>query len=292
METNQFISKVIGVVVVLIVITSVAVPILSNLSLGETHINETTGLRYSQGGDHTIEVSSGVTIDGQALPNSDGPQICAFGPGFMVVERYGNVQINRGSILEFEVLSSSNPGTIHITENRFTITADGSTNYFDFKGIAYFADPTGESNLGLMPMMTNLDGFQVVVKSGTEIIVLYNPYDSSGYATVIGTEAEVVGMSINLPGFAGGITEMVVGLSYSESDGLATYGPGKFTMMIGSQGRIGEGYVIAPVEFEMISEDQELFNSVVAVIPLILTIGLIIAAVAAFITLKSREGGA
>lgn len=283
METNQFISKVIGVVVVLIVITSVAVPILSNLSLGDTHINETTGLRYSQGGDHTIEVSSEVTIDGQALPNSDGPRICAFGPGFMVVKEYGNVQINRGSILEFEVLSSSNPGTIHITENRFTITADGSTKYFDFKGIAYFADPTGESNLGLMPTMTNLDDFQVVVKSGTEIIVLYSPYDSSGYAKVIGTEAEVVSMSVNLSNFAGGITEMGVGLSYSESDGLATYGPGKFTLMIGSQGRIGGGYVIAPVEFEIISDEQETFNSIVATIPLIMVVGILLAAVGAFL---------
>lgn len=283
METNQFISKVIGVVVVLIVITSVAVPILSNLSLGETHINETTGLRYSQGGDHTIEVSSGVTIDGQALPNSDGPRICAFGPGFMVVERYGNVQINRGSILEFEVLSSSNPGTIHITENNITITSDGSSTWFDFKGIAYFADPTGESNLGLMPMLTNLDDFQVVVKSGTEIIVLYDPYSSSGYATVIGKEAEVVSMSINVSGLAGGVTEMGVGLSYSESEGLATYGPGKFTVMIGSQGRSAGGYVIAPVEFEMISDEQRTFNSVVAAIPLIMVVGILLAAVGAFL---------
>lgn len=283
METNQFISKVIGVVVVLIVITSVAVPILSNLSLGDTHINETTGLRYSQGGDHTIEVSSGVTIDGQALPNSDGPRICAFGPGFMVVERYGNVQINRGSTVEFEVLSSSNPGTIHITENRFTITADGSNIYFDFKGIAYFADPTGESNLGLMPMMTNLSDFQVVVKSGTEIIVLYQPYNSSGYATVIGTAAEVVSMSINVSGLAGGVKEMGVGLSYSESEGLATYGPGKLTVMVGSQGRSAGGYVIAPVEFEMISDEQRIFNSVVAAIPLIMVVGILLAAVGAFL---------
>lgn len=283
METNQFISKVIGVVVVLLVITSVAVPTLSNLSLGDTHINETTGLRYSQGGDHTIEVSSGVTIDGQAIPNSDGPRIFAFGPDFMVVEEYGNVQINRGSILEFEVLSSSNPGTIHITENRFTITIDGSNKYFEFKGIAYFADPTGESNLGLMPTMTNLDDFQVVVKSGTEIIVLYQPYESSGYATVIGTEAEVVSMSINRPGFAGGVKEMGVGLSYSESEGLATYGPGKVTVTIGSQSRMGGGYVIAPVEFETISDEQEIFNSVVAAIPLIMVVGILLAAVGAFL---------
>lgn len=283
METNQFISKVIGVVVVLIVITSVAVPILSNLSLGDTHINETTGLRYSQGGDHTIEVSSEVTIDGQAIPNSDGPRICAFGPGFMVVERDGNVQINKSFTSGFKVLSSSNPGTIHITENKFTIMTAGGSARFEFKGIAYFADPTGESNLGLMPMMTNLSDFQVVVKSGTEIIALYDPYYSSGYATVIGTVAEVVSMSVGLPDFVENITEVGVGLSYSESDGLATYGPGELTVMSGSQSRSAGGYVIAPVEFETISDEQRIFNSVVAAIPLIMVVGILLAAVGAFL---------
>ena len=295
MEMNQFIKATVGVVVVLIVIVSVAVPILSNLSLGDTYTNDGTGLRYIQGGDHTIEVSSGTTtIDGQAIPSSDGPRIYAFGPGFMILGGYTGVQINRGFTLEFEVLSSSNPGAVHITDDEVTISLDsGSSKLFSFNGSAYFVDPTGESNLGLIPMRTSMDDFQMVVKSGTEVIALWDPSISSGYAKIIGKEAEIVDMGVNSDSrFSGSVTKMNVGLAYSESDGLATYGPGDLVIWIQSSGRAAGGYIIAPIEFEMISEDQELFNSVVAVIPLILTIGLIIAAVAAFITLKSRGGGA
>lgn len=287
METNQFIKATVGIVVVFLVIVAVAIPVISGINVGTTTTLDVEGQRYRLIEDQisVSEVSSDsssiiLDINGVEYTYSEEQiimEVIGYGFKMTVVEPRG--AMDDFSVQLSYISNTGGSGTFYVSN--ITIEADHFTNLRN--GIS-----------------TTLWG------------PVYLKDDSGGYALFTGESVDVpigvtfIGINTDKFGTNSGLFENGIMTKYNNkeqgdisdnydtepfeiSDGMihitmpVIYWPpnlGSFDMLI------------IPLEYTVVSDSDAAIISILNIIPILMIVGLIIAAVAAFITLKPRGGGA
>lgn len=300
-QVNPFISKVIGVVVILIVIVSVVVPTISyfttpnpgesgenvevadaSLSLFELKPNSTV---YITGGDNPTMTVNGTVYDAQDLNN----------PFAVVCESLTATVSNTGTPYTFYQNVASNPGN----GGRIVIEYDGTKLDYGFKT----ADRTVFANhVYILIDKTDVAPDWAI---GTAYVQISADTDESKTVSAyVNHDSEIIAFRDNYyyngACFFGSYDEMRENTwQFGSHQTLElTYEP------VGDAFHI-TGYVVDPSDTATIFVPLEYYTELpddgmvsgpaadlIILVPLLLVVGLIIAAVAAFITLKSRGGGA
>lgn len=286
METNQFIKATVGVVVVFLVIVAVAIPVISGINVGTTTTLDVEGQRYSLIEDpisisKVSSDSSGITLDINGVEHTYTEQqivmeVVAYGFKMTVVEPRGG-----SDDFSVQVGYTTERGSSTFFLNKITLEADHFTNV-----------PTGMDYTLFGPAYLKDDSGRYALFTGESVDV---PID----VTFIGINSDEFGINSGL--FENGIMTKYNNKEQSDisdnydkepfeiSDGMihitmpVIYWPpdiGSFDMLV------------IPLEYTVVSDSDAAIISILNIIPLLLIVGLIIAAVAAFITLKSRGGGA
>ena len=299
-QVNPFISKVIGVVVVLIVIVSVAVPAISYFTTpnpGESGENvevaDASLSLFELKPNSTVEIAGGdsptMTINGTVYDRPDPNN-----PFAVVCESLTATVSTTGTPYVYHQNGASNSGN----DGRLEIEYDGTKLDYGF-GIVktVFANhvyilidktdvaPDWAIGTAYVQISADTDESKTVsayVNHDSEIVAFRDNYYSNG-ACFFGSYDEM--------------RENTWQMGSHQTLEL-TYEP------VGDAFHI-TGYVVDPSDTATIFVPLEYYTELpddgmvsgpaadlIKLVPLLLVVGLIIAAVAAFITLKSREGGA
>lgn len=301
-QVNPFISKVIGVAVVLIVIVSVAVPTISyfttpnpgesgenvevtdaSLSLFELKPNSTVEIT---GGDNPTMTINGTVYDAPD-PNNPFAVVCE--------SLTASVDVRYNTPYIFYQNSASNPGS----NGRIVIEYDGTKLDYGFKT----ADKTVFANH--VYILINKTDVAPDWATGTTFVQISADTDESKTVSAfVNHDSEIVAFRDNYYSngacFFGSYDDMAENtwMFGSHQTLEFTYEP------VGDAFHI-TGYVVDPSDTATIFVPLEYYTELpddgmvsgpaaglINLVPLLLVVGLIIAAVAAFITLKSRGGGA
>lgn len=278
-QVNPFISKVIGVAVVLIVIVSVAVPVISTLTQPETISNDAE-LRYSLYAaedvpSFTIAVDSEtqtITMNGEAVdwPAQDS------GYRAMIIAVKENDRVAVGGISnDCTIAGFGEDGTItwSLEERKFTVTHDGSGVISP--DINHLIMP--DTNGGLGSFVGQFWG-----QSGQPTYVIFTtPAD---YINIV--------RGVNDETMTGSNYHYSITATPLDSRGDAYMYDISQINVASIDHTPGYEAVLAIGDIDIVVEESNPIMDMINLVPLLLVVGLIIAAVAAFITLKSRGGGA
>ena len=284
METNQFIKATVGVVVVFLVIVAVAILVISGINVGTTTTLDVEGQRYSLIEDpitisEVSSDSSSITIDiaGVEYTYTEGQlmsEIIGYGFDIAIIEP-------ESAVSEFSLMLHyiTPTGSESFYFSNLTIEADHfvrNNMSYDLFGPAYIKDDSGGYAL-------ITEGSVDVPAHSTFIGMTANSYDSisglfeNGIMTKYGTdEQDEIPSNYDKEPFeiSNGMIHITMPVIYWPPD------IGSFDMLI------------IPLEYTVVSDSDAAIISILNIIPLLMIVGLIIAAVASFITLKSRGGGA
>lgn len=303
MNIKGIIMMVVSVVVVIIMITSVAIPILSSISDKETfNVGYDDQLRYREiSPDETIDITFEF-VDGESHFNINGVDYTRFLDNdsrlyFLMMDTgfvAGNLKITGGisSLIRIWNLEQSRfDGSSHDWSSNHTFEININNNTITFSG--YILDGTYSFNHGYV---LDIDGkFGIYESVGdTNTTISASPDD-----VIIQYADQVIlldlisisnGSILSQYGrYPGGYSDEIdASVSATQEDGLI-----KYTMPAKSSQADDESeyFTIGPISVMQGSLDPSI-SSLISIIPLIMILGLVIAAVSAFITLKSRGGGA
>lgn len=283
-QVNPFIGKVIGVVVVLIVIVSVAVPVISTLTQPETISNDAE-LRYSLYDAEdvpafTIEVNHDaqtITMNGEPVdwPAQDSGYRAVFITKSYNVDSYlitNDYYItNAGNRTESDGRLIWDPET----KEFWGRTSTGGSGSSDVEGIII---PDSDGNLSTFD-----ESFWGNVGKETYLIFM-NP----------SRPTSVVGVAVNNEAIVGnydGFLDFSVPSVENMGDAYR-YDLSQTEIDISTSVQYEIALAVGEVDVIVDDGDGDPVLALINLVPLLLVVGLIIAAVAAFITLKSRGGGA
>ena len=284
-QVNPFISKVIGVVVVLIVIVSVAVPVISTLTQPETITNDYE-LRYSVY-DATDVPSFTIEVDSETQTitmNDEEMNWPAQASGYRAViltisqgsDPVSSIVIDNNCKLTDVGASELNDGRIEWNQDTKTLrgySSTGSSRGFTADKII-MPDPNG--NLG------SFSGQFWGAAGGNTYMVGLNETGPNTVAFSATNNEIMTGKSgYNYTITNASIDKTDVAYEYDVSNAVIDYGP-----------RVNYNPILAIGDIDIVVEESNPIMDMINLVPLLLVVGLIIAAVAAFITLKSRGGGA
>ena len=283
METNQFIKATVGIVVVLLVIIAVAIPIFSGIQLGNLTTVDLEGDRYSQIEDPvTITVvnndSSGIT-----LKIDDKEQLYTEAQPITDIVGYLNIRVlgslDSGLSIQIGVTTTSSMAYPILKAESESVTIgsnyiESKNGNFDLAGPVYIKDDSG--------------GYVLFTGETADIPVSMTFIGLAGatYGAACTFENGVIVQVGNKIGDE--ISSLVNTEPFDVEDGFV-----KAILPTTIQTSVFEiTALIVPQEDGEISNIEAAINSILNIIPILMIVGLIIAAVAAFITLKSRGGGA
>lgn len=280
-QVNPFISKVIGVVVVLIVIVSVAVPVISTLTQPETISNDAE-LRYSlYAAEDVPNFTLVVDSETQTITMNDEPvdwptQESGFRAFILAYGAKYNVWSSECSITnDCTIAGPYGDGTITWTQDTAELYVDYGNSRSTIKDVKSLIMPDADGSLGAFNSQFWGQGGQhtyvIGQRSGYETITFYCVNDETMTGTSGVNKDPLTCPSIDSIGDA-----YKYDVSQMEFGGLVTTYES----------------AIAIGDLEVVSEESNPVMDMINLVPLLLVVGLIIAAVAAFITLKSRGGGA
>lgn len=312
METNQFIKATVGVVVVFLVIIVVAIPIIGGFtesSPGEMAENastiETTDDTFlaalSPGATVSVTETEQMTINGNELPISFGSStnlgysyivtkdivICVNGANSTMVTYNNDVVLNpfpvnlnwSGTELSASFINtnaSNEPVSFTVPCTEMFIYGIAGAD-FDMNSMLNQIGAGPEyaklEESGGTPVYVNQDTM-VIVPSNNRLLFGIGTYDNVEYNILPSGSSPSISFSLGEPD---GSAIQLTG--YENSGNLPAYKVAYVPMVY---------YISEPTEAQVSGPVADMIN----LVPLLLIVGLIIAAVAAFITLKSREGGA
>ena len=297
METNQFIKATVGVVVVFLVIIAVAIPIIGGFtesSPGET--GENSDMSGANRSLYSIEDAAAIVLtlgnpttmkinDDTIELENDGGISSIFTDEMSV----GYTPNNDLLFIQDNVFDSfSGTATINFDGSHLSITYDDTTKEFD-PDYLYVIIPKQTSK----PIWAGeIDYVQISTNNGESTVNAYVNAASTIVASATGSPVPFVGTyddvkQVVLP------FPMEQNYAFNYED-LGTYIKLNSYTINGEAG--SQYYTFVPTTYYMELPVEPQVSGPVAdmvnLVPLLLIVGLIIAAVAAFITLKSRGGGA
>ena len=283
METNQFIKATVGVVVVFLVIIAVAIPIIGGFtesSPGETGTNEYTSGNYAV---YIPKAGTSITLTDGAL-NINGEDFINYNSTIS----FGNCML---SLL-------SDYYSIEIFGDQYLINSTHAFNLtYDGNRVTGIIETTTKGDLSIdtetaIYLQNKSDSDADYVWAET---ALYAWSDGTDYHTNSNTVLYAV--YSNVAFYRGTVNDMIYYGTGDESMTITTTAAGDDSLIITGVSTttldthlyVPETYyAVEPVEPQVSGPVADMVN----LVPLLLIVGLIIAAVAAFITLKSRGGGA
>lgn len=298
---------VVSIAVVVIMITSVAIPILSSISDKETfNTGYDDQLRYREiSPDETIDITFELTADLEKHLYINGVDYTRFlktdsSIYFLMMDTgyikgydksdggiYSSAYIWNSEQDKFSGANSHQPSehTFEINIDNNTITFSGYTDNLNGTfslNHGYVLDIDGK--FGIYESVG--DTSTTISASPDDVIIQYADHDILFDLISISN-----GSILSQYGYYAGATysdEINASVSAIQEDGLIKYTmPAKSSQAKGSS----EYSTIGPISVMQGSLDPSI-SSLISIIPLIMILGLVIAAVSAFITLKSRGGGA
>ena len=278
MEINSFVKGVIGAVVLIVVVVAVAIPIISGLdnASGE-NAGETA--RYDAGGSHLIAAGAdGVTVDGVTVANPSATT-------YIVIADTLNVSMSTAGALTLTTVSGTTYATTTMASGSSLSLANGTASYTASSG----GDATVYTYTKAFVYDANgawgaYSGATIKALGSTTVTAFAASGTQMGFADVRGgtmTDATAYTISSSTA-TAQTITAVTSGYVENE-DGTVSYtAPMTLTY---SGGTISATTVLAPVSYGI--ENQEAINSMIAVVPILMIVGIVLAVVAYFIA-RSR----
>ena len=278
MEINRFVQATIAIVVMVIVVVTVAVPIIGGM---DTASGENSGetARYDAGGSHTIAVGSdGVTLDGDTLANPSATTYLVMADTLSVsMSTSGTLTLSTVSGTAYATATIASGGNLSLANGKASYTASSggdATVYTYTKAFVYDANGAWGA----------YSGATVKALGSTTVTAFAASSTQMGFADVRGgtmTDATAYTISSSTA-TAQTITAVTSGYAENE-DGTVSYtAPMTLTY---SGGTISATTVLAPVSYGI--ENQEAINSMIAVVPILMVVGIVLAVVAYFIA-RSR----
>lgn len=297
MDLNSSMKNIMGVLVVMIVIVSIAIPLIaqSNMSTETSNTADSGTGRYSEySGTLTVSIDADGVIQLNGEQSTFLPGSIAFGEEFAIRSSGNSIDIMVRTTTYS--ISTSNPGTITISESgtqyRVEIATGTTTSTYISAGRMFIQDESGP----LIDIYSATSEI-ITVLEGTEMIIMPYQYgrNGSGFGTIVGSEMTICGMyRISTTTAASGEVTKIGFWHAPEivSNGTTTSYIGPFTFEMGrasaTNGDIGM-HVLVPESQIYVSESQQTINSMMNIIPIIMIVGLVVAAVAALIKLKSGQ---
>lgn len=304
MNIKGIIMMVVSVAVVVIMITSVVIPILSSISDKETfNTGYDDQLRYREiSPDETIDITFEF-VDGESHFNINGVDYTRFLENdsilyFLMMDTgfvNGNLLSTGGisstteiwnleqSLFDYSSGYWSRNHTFEININNNTITFDGYSGLNETYSFnhGYVLDIDGKFGIYESVGDTNT----TISASPNDVIIQYADQNIL-FDLISISNGSILSQYGRYPDRYS--DEIDASVSATQEDGLI-----KYTMPAKSSQADDESeyFTIGPISVMQGSLDPSI-SSLISIIPLIMILGLVIAAVSAFITLKSRGGGA
>ena len=261
-----------------IVVVTVAVPIIGSM---DTASGENSGetARYDAGGSHTIAVGSdGVTIDGDTIATPSATTYLVMADTLSVsMSTSGTLTLSTISGTAYATATIASGGSLSLANGKasYTATSGGDATVYTYtKAFVYDANGAWGAYSGATVKALGSTTVTAFVASSTQM----------GFADVRGgtmTDATAYTISSSTA-TAQTITAVTSGYAENE-DGTVSYtAPMTLTY---SGGTISATTVLAPVSYGI--ENQEAINSMIAVVPILMIVGIVLAVVAYFIA-RSR----
>lgn len=297
MHTTGFLKLTVGVIVVFLIIIAVATPIISNIHIASETENPGSIQRFEYvSGEHTIltgdSASDPYIIDGVEYDDYDG---------YIFVAPYLKIISGNNNDLSITYVSSESPNRIGESDYRGEIKISDSQISFDpecdgydtidYTGTAIVIDANGslsmfDSNVVSWVTVNSIDTVYYVSGFGAGYIpftdgtsgelgsfVLTNPPTDRSSMVYINMYSFVDNGDGTVQFATDPQIEVRHGISYPSTDEI----PGR---------------IIAPLTYSTASESDKTLDSIIQLVPLLMVVGLVVSVSAAFITLKSRGGGA
>lgn len=273
MDISRMTTAIVAIVVMVIVVVTVAVPIISSL---DSATGENTGetARYDVGGSHTIAVGSdGVTIDGDTIANPSATT-------YIVIADTLNVSMSTAGALTLTTVSGTTYATTTIASGgslslangtaSYTTTSGGAATTYDYTK-AYVFDENGKygSYSGAIKALPSTT-VTAWVASSTQM----------GFADIKGGELVKATAYTISSTTATAQTVTAVTSGYTENDDGSVGYTAPMTLTY-SGGTISATTVLAPVSYGLAG--QESISSIIAIIPVIMVVGILLAVVGAFL---------
>ena len=274
MDISRMTSAIVAIVAMVILVVVVAVPIMSDL---DSATGENTGetARYDVGGSHTIAVGSGgVTIDGDAVAN---PSATAY----IVIADTLNVSMSTAGALTLTTVSGTAYATTTIASGGSLSLANGTASYTASSGgaattyeytKAFVFDENGKYGA--------YSGATVKGLSSTTVTAWVASSTQMGMADVKGGELiDAAAYTISSStATAQTITSVTSGCTENDDGSVSYTAPMTLTY---SGGTISATTVLAPVSYGL--QGQEEVSAIIAIMPVIMVVGILMAAIGAFV---------
>ena len=276
MDISRTVTAILAIVAMVVVVVAVAVPIISSL---DSATGENTGetARYDLDGSHTIAVGSeGVTIDGDTVPNPSATT-------YIVIADTLNVSMSTAGALTLTTVSGTAYATTTIASGGSLSLANGTASYTATGGgeatayaytKAFVYDQNGKYGA--------FSGATVKSLPSTTVTAWVASSTQMGMADVKGGElVDATAFTISTStATAQTITAVTSGYTENEDGSVSYTAPMTLTY---SGGTISATTVLAPVSYGLAG--QESVSNIIGIIPLIMVVGIMIAAVGTFIYL-------
>lgn len=273
MNISRMTTAIVAIVVMVIVVVTVAVPIISSL---DSATGENTGetARYDVGGSHTIAVvSDGVTIDGDTIANPSATT-------YIVIADTLNVSMSTAGALTLTTVSGTTYATTTIASGgslslangtaSYTTTSGGAATTYDYTK-AYVFDENGKYG-----------SYSGAIKAlpSTTVTAWIASSTQMGFADIKGGELVKATAYTISSTTATAQTVTAVTSGYTENDDGSVGYTAPMTLTY-SGGTISATTVLAPVSYGLAG--QESISSIIAIIPVIMVVGILLAVVGAFL---------
>lgn len=274
MDIGRMTSAIVAIVAMVIVVVVVAVPIMSDL---DSATGENTGetARYDVGGSHIIAVGSGgVTIDGDTIANPSATT-------YIVIADTLNVSMSTAGALTLTTVSGTAYATTTIASGGSLSLANGTASYTASSGgaattyeytKAFVFDENGRYGA--------YSGATVKGLSSTTVTAWVASSTQMGMADVKGGElVKATAYTISSStATAQTITAVTSGYTENEDGSVSYTAPMTLTY---SGGTISATTVLAPVSYGL--QGQEEVSAIIAIMPVIMVVGILMAVIGAFI---------
>ena len=274
MDISRMTTAIVAIVVMVIVVVTVAVPIISSL---DSATGENTGetARYEVGGSHTIAVGSdGVTIDGDTIANPSATTYIVIADTLSVsMSTAGALTLATVSGTAYATTTIASGGSLSLANGTasYTATSGGDATTYDY-GKAFVYDETGKYGA--------YSGATIKALSSTTVTAWVASSTQMGLADVrAGELIDATAYTIS-SSTATEQTITAVTSGYTENDDGSVSYTAPMTLTY-SGGTISATIVLAPVSYGLAG--QESVNSIIAIIPVIMVVGILLAVVGTFL---------
>lgn len=256
-----------------VVVVAVAIPIISSLDNASGENSGETA-RYDVGGSHIIAVGSGgVTVDGETVANPSAAT-------YLLIADTLSVSMSTAGALTLTTVSGTAYATATIASGGSLTLANGTASYTATSGgAATTYDYTKAFTYNESGKYGAYSGATVKALGSTTVTAFVTSSTQMGFADVRGGQLVDATAYTIATSTATAQTITAVTSGYTENDDGSVSYTAPMTLTY-SGGTISATTVLAPVSYGLTG--QESVNSIIAIIPVIMVVGMLLAVVGAY----------